>query len=120
VGEDVGDDAVLARVDGQPRGLPRAPRAAQVVEQRGVVNGAQRRVVVWPRRDEPRARRGKLRADALGALGHLGARRTDADPDLTARVVQAVLVAPDDGHRQGHGRECIRPWVFGATGLRSL
>ena len=49
-------------------------------------------------------------ADPLGALGQLGARRADADPDLAAGLVQAVAVAPDDG-RHGvadAGREVRR------------
>ena len=50
-----------------------------------------------------RSRTLQLGADALRALGQLGARRVHAHPDLAARIVQAVTVAPDHGHRESHG-----------------
>ena len=52
--------------------------------------------------DEPGARLGEGPADPLGALGHLGARGADPQPDLAPGIVQAVAVAPDDGHRESH------------------
>jgi hypothetical protein len=63
--------------------------------------------------DEPRARGGQRLADRVGARGHLGPGDADADPDLAARVVQTVPIAPDDGHREGHGARAY-PWIGSA------
>jgi L-aminopeptidase/D-esterase-like protein len=41
-------------------------------------------------------------ADALDPRGHLGPWGVNADPDLAPRVVQSVVVGPDDGHRERH------------------
>ena len=94
------------RPSGRPRcqSLPGAARGSRAA--RGSWTASTRRVGVGARR-RPGGRRpaSSAAADALRALGQLGARRAHADPDLAARLVQPVAVAPDDGHRETHGGE---------------
>ena len=101
--EQVGDHAVLAGVLGQARLLPVAPRLGQV-RRRAPGRGrssAPRRAALGV--DEAAPCSSSAAADALGALGQLRSRDANADPDLAAGIVQAVAVAPHDGHGESHG-----------------
>ena len=51
----------------------------------------------------------ELGTDRLGAGGQLGPGRAHAHPDLAARFVQAMEVAPDDGQRESHGASLFVP-----------
>ena len=105
VPEEVRDDAILARLGGQPRRAPVVPGAGEVVEQLALVHGEHGVVRLWLGVDDSRARLGERRADAVRAAGQLGTGDPHADPDLAAGVVQPVPVAVDDRHGDRHGRE---------------
>ncbi len=103
VGEQVGDDAVLARVLRQTGRFPVFPGASQVGHQRRVVDSQEGGVGLCLRVHETRAGPRERLTDPLRPRGQLGARRANAHPNLTARVVQSVTVAPDHGHSNSHG-----------------
>ena len=98
MGEEVGDDAVLAGVHVQAGLTPAVPGSAEVIEQRAVVDGEERFALAFVGLDEWRPGGHQRLPDQLGAFGNLGARGADADPDLAAGPVQAMPVAPDDRH----------------------
>ena len=54
--------------------------------------------------------------DPLGPLGQLGARDANAQPDLAARIVKAVIVAPHDGHCESHGASSLSAELVGPLG----
>jgi Peptidase family S58 len=70
--------------------------------------------------DEPGARLGEGPANPLGALGQLGARGADTQPDLVPGIVQAAAVAPDDGHRESHCASVSVGRVAGMAAAASL
>ena len=97
VGKEVGDDPVLAGVGGEPGALPFLPGTGEVVEEIAVMDLEEVLVGMGIGGDEPRPGVDQRGADPLGSLGNFGPGSTNADPDLAARLMQAVLVAPDDG-----------------------
>ena len=89
---------------GSPARLPVAPRAREVVEQRGVVHGEQRVVGLRLGVDE------RAPAPASAARIALGARGRARCPGMRTPTQTSPpgswsrwRVAPDDGHREGHG-----------------
>jgi hypothetical protein len=113
VREDVGDDAVLARIGRQPGRVPCLPGAAQVVEERRIMDGEDVVVGVRLGGDERRVAGAQRIPDRLRAPRHLGAGRAHADPHLSAGFVQAMPVAPDDRQREPHRR---RAYTGGSRG----
>ncbi len=105
--EDVRDDAILAGIVRQAGRLPLLPGAREELEQRGVVHGLDRRVVVGNGSDDLGPCRHERLADRVGPLRHLHGRCPHADPDLGRRVVQPVVVRPDERDRERHGGDVI-------------
>jgi hypothetical protein len=51
----------------------------------------------------------ELSANRLRALRQLGPGNAHSDPDLAARIVLAVQIAPDDWQRESHPTSLIAP-----------
>ncbi len=96
--EDVRDDLGLARISGESGGVPVRPGGREEVEQVVAVDGGDGIVGLLLGVEDGRAGGRERLADRLGAGGNLRRRRAHADPRLRRRIVQPVLVAPDDWH----------------------
>ena len=102
MGEEVGDDPVLPRVLAEPRFLPEIPGVAEPGDQRRVVEAQGDVIGRVLGLDDRRPGRLDRGADPLGPFRQLRPGCPHADPDLPTRLVQAVMVAPDERHREGH------------------
>ena len=111
--EDVRHDPVLSRVLVESCGGPLLPGRAQERHERFVVDGEDMLVGVRLSRNEARAGSGERAADPLRPRGHLRAGSANADPDLPARLVQAVGVAPDDRRQRRHPGGAEESWPSG-------
>ena len=97
--EQVRHHPVPAVIGGQPGLVPVRPDPGQVIDEPGIVHGAQDRVVVRARVQHRGARRFERGPEHQRPAGHLGARLPHAEPHLPRGLVPQAVRAPDDRDR---------------------
>ena len=110
MGEEVGDDPVLARVRGQAGAPPALPRSARYSRSSGSWTARRASAAAGSASIRAGARRVQGFADVIGPGRNLGAGGRTPTPDLLPGVVQADPVAPHRWDRQAHP---ARVWGWG-------